>query len=88
MTKLKGMEYFGYFNDTSNNPAYDPMHDAPCLICHKPWSVDNVVTPSLMIPNDNKSYFYRVHKTCYKSLSEEEKTLYDSSLIDNLMRNR
>jgi len=76
-------KHFGWFEGMSSTPAHDPK-DAPCLICYTPWSLDNVVTPSIMKAGDSRSYFYRVHKTCYNSLSEQDKVALDSSLIDSL----
>ena len=81
---MKNSRYFGYFNSNKNTPAYDPRFTVPCLICDKAMMPGTVKTVSLMRPNDNKSYFYRVHKMCEEGLTEDERIMYDSSLIDNL----
>ena len=81
---MKHPEWFGYFDSHSDTPTYDPMQDAPCLICLKSWTLNDVKTLSLMRVGDERSYFYRVHKTCYENLSEHDRDTYDWSLIDNL----
>lgn len=76
---------FGYFTDFSNTPEYDPGLECECIICFEKLSKP-MITCSLMglDINDGRSYFYRAHKECYNSLTKEEITEIDSSLIDNL----
>lgn len=45
-----------------------------------------MVTVSLMVPNDSKSYFYRMHKSCAELVSEEQERDIDSVLIDAIYR--
>lgn len=82
MDRIK--KHFGYFSTDGPTPEHDPGNTCPCLICYKPWNEETVMTVSLMVPGDNRSYFYRVHKACYEALTEQEKITYDSSLIDRV----
>jgi hypothetical protein len=65
----------GYFaNAAQTIPEFDPPHDAPCLICEKPLSPDDVRTISVMdAEGAQRSYFYRVHRTCHETLSAEQR---------------
>lgn len=73
---------YGYFDSPDNEtPAYDPALDVECPVCAEKLSLP-VKTISLMLVGDNRSYFYRTHKTCYERLSSEEQTQLDSILID------
>lgn len=75
---------FGYFDSAvSDKATYDPGLGVDCLFCSKPLSKP-MKTTSIMKDGDSKSYFYRTHKDCYDSASEEDITLYESSLIDSL----
>lgn len=77
---------YGYFSDAmQEEPEYDPGLEAECPVCHKrliATPVINLVTISLMAPDDNRSYFYRAHKSCYEDLTSEQETAIDSILID------
>lgn len=75
---------FGYFDDKSDTPAYDPGLDAICIYCREKLE-SPVVTPSLMIPGDNRSYFYRLHKECSQKMQDEgSEGHYDSLIIDSI----
>jgi hypothetical protein len=74
---------YGYFNDLSGTPAYDPGLGVDCPVCHTPLCLP-LVTISLMLPGDTRSYFYRAHKGCYSRLSADAQTELDSVLIDAL----
>ena len=77
------MKEYGYFDNVNQTtPAYDPGLSVPCLICEKVLSVDDIRTVSLMIPNDGRSYFYRVHKSCHEPLDEQARVALDGRLID------
>lgn len=75
---------FGYFDDVDQEkPAFDPGLNIGCPVCGHQLDKP-VVTTSLMLPQDGRSYFYRMHKQCWESMTEEERTLFDSDLIDAL----
>lgn len=80
-------KYIGYF--TSHNeqePTYDPAHDSPCLLCDEPLREDDVRTISLMWQdNAQRSYFYRVHRTCHEKLTTEEAGALDGRVLDAMM---
>jgi hypothetical protein len=46
------------------------------------------MTISLMVPDDVRSYFYRVHKQCYASLTHDQELELDGLLIDAIYRAR
>lgn len=77
------MNIFGYFNDLSDTPAFDPGLDVPCPICGKPLHTAPRKTISLW-GEESVSHFYRVHKACYEGCEPEYITLVESVLIDNL----
>jgi hypothetical protein len=79
---------FGYFSTPDLQvPDYDPGLSVSCPACnhmlHRP-----VLAISLMVPGDGRSYFYRVHKECYDSLSHEKEIDIDSILIDAIYHAR
>lgn len=77
MTKI-----FGYFDDeTQTEPAFDPGLNVLCPFCDKPLS-HPMVTTSLMVPDDVRSYFYRAHKPCVDEAEPERVTAVDSLIID------
>jgi len=74
---------YGYFSDSAQlTPAYDPGLTAPCLICGLVLDAIDVRTVSLMIPEDSRSYFYRVHRSCHEPLSEAERIKIDGLLVE------
>ena len=74
---------YGYFDKPELfEPTYDPGMDAPCLICHYKLSIFPVRTISLMLENDSRSYFYRVHIVCHDSLTEQQQSDLDGLIID------
>lgn len=87
---------YGYFTSAGQSkPEYDPGLDGvPCPICSKDLDPGDVRTISLMVPKEwftdgkrvsvsgDRSYFYRVHKSCHEPLSEVERSKVDSLLID------
>lgn len=67
--------HFGYFDDPDQTvPAFDPGLDAPCPACLNVrlgnWPV---VTISLM------------HKRCYEQLTDDQRNMFDSDIIDAIM---
>jgi len=95
---------YGYFDDDGAIPAYDPGLDVDCPICHKKLE-EPVVTPSFIAPYDVKdflegsesteklrSYFYRVHRDCLRTLPHEEQIAITSEIegviIDAIWKGR
>lgn len=75
---------YGYFDAPEQTvPTFDPGLDAPCPICGEGnITLNTVRTISLMIPSGDRSYFYRVHRSCHEPLSEAERCKVDGLLID------
>lgn len=88
------MPLFGYFDDPAQTePAFDPGLDVDCLICHTKLSrpmlcVDLMLDDPNLGGRDSRSYFYRVHKECYESLTPEQVTDLDSVIIDAAARSK
>lgn len=83
MTEPQAQPIYGYFTDSEQaEPVFDPGLNAPCPICIKTLDVPDVRTVSLMVPDDSRSYFYRVHRSCHEPLSESERCKVDGLLID------
>lgn len=78
------MSIYGYYtNAAETSPTYDPgIAEVPCPICNKDLDAENVRTISLMVPDDNRSYFYRVHRTCHEPLDQQQRSAVDGLLID------
>jgi len=73
----------GYFTDARQAaPTYDPPKDAPCLICERPITPDDVRTISVLWQNGDTSLFYRVHKSCHEILTAEESGKLDGLVLD------
>lgn len=79
--KNEKLKLYGWYEDTSNTPTYTPPKI--CLFCVKPVVKEEMKCISLMGTNSNCSYFYWVHKICYRNASEGEILSYESSIIDN-----
>lgn len=56
----------GYFTEAAQaEPAYDPPHNGPCLVCWQPLTPDDVRTISVCpLHGADASLFFRVHRTC------------------------
>lgn len=86
-------DVFGWFGDASQTePEHDPGFDAPCPICIHAvgrHSVDSPIkTISLMVEDPAKrrnSFFFRVHKRCWEMVSNHERNMVESSLIDHIV---
>lgn len=77
-------DVFGYFDGIGDVPAHDPGMGGKCPVCalvlERP-----VKTISLMpVERNGRSYFFRVHKACWESASEDDKSAIESSLIDEV----
>lgn len=84
MDAKNDLNLFGFFNDASDTPAYDPGLSVVCLYCRITLSRP-LKTISLAVPGDSKSYFYRVHKNCYEQMELNGETEhYEGILIDNI----
>jgi hypothetical protein len=56
-----------------------------CPLCANYFTVaQSIKTISLMPVGGERSYFYRVHKKCYDSHTEEERASVEHALIDLL----
>lgn len=83
------MRIYGYFtNATQTVPVFDPGLNVPCPICTKDLDPVDVRTISLMVPDDDRSYFYRVHRSCHEPLTTEQETQLDGLLIDAIYSGR
>lgn len=73
---------FGYFTNANQEvPEYDPGLNVDCPICEKLLAAP-MKTISVLLEGDDRSFFYRTHKTCYESLTEDEQTKLDSLVVD------
>lgn len=77
---------FGYFEDASDTPAFDPGLDIDCPICHTKLS-PLLRAFSFMVPGDSRSYFFRTHQACAE-LHPEMVADVESSLVDAIYRSR
>lgn len=79
-------QYIGWFTDTGETPEHDPKEKGLCPVCAKlvgRHSLENPLkTISLMKAGDSRSFFFRAHKHCWESISEDEQNAIESSIID------
>ena len=69
--------WLGYFDSPDGPPTYDPPRDATCPVCLKAV-VAPMVTHSLILPGDTRSYFYRTHKSCAEDVFDVESAIIDA----------
>lgn len=86
-------DIFGWFGDAAQTePEHDPGPDAPCPICvHSVGrhSLDNPIkTISLMVEDPAKrqnSFFFRAHKRCWEMVSDHDRSIVESALVDHIV---
>lgn len=81
---------FGYFDDPEQEkPTFDPGLATACPVCNKPLrDHDNIVTISLGMSGDARSYFFRSGKSCYESLTDHQQSLIDEFLISMILQSK
>lgn len=73
---------------TQKEPTFNPGLEVDCPICSEQLNREDIRTISLMLMhNPNRSYFYRVHKSCHEGLSQQEQDDLDSSFVENSQDN-
>lgn len=78
------LDVFGYFEGLGDVPVHDPGMEGKCPVCGKTLSRP-VKTISLMpVARNGRSYFFRAHKSCWESATDEDKSHIESSLIDEV----
>lgn len=79
---IRRTNIMGYFDDPKQTtPAFDPGLDVACPICLGTLSTP-LVTISLMVPGDDRSFFYRAHRACWDSTTSEEQSHLEGTLVD------
>lgn len=84
--KKEAANIFGYYDHPDQTePAYDPGMQVPCPICFNPVenpdTSESIVTVSIMATDSDRAYFYRMHKRCFGSASDEEIQRVEDSLV-------
>ena len=81
-------QFYGFLEDKSDTPVYEPPRDAPCPYCGEPITPDDVRTHTLMYAESSyakRSYFYRTHRTCDDKRTTENGM--DGFVLDMIARN-
>jgi hypothetical protein len=74
----------GWFESAEQvEPSHDPGLDVPCPVCGLTLTRP-MKTISLMVVGGAASYFFRAHKPCWDSASEEERCQIESTIIDGI----
>lgn len=74
---------FGYFDDAGQTaPVYDPGLAALCPFCLAGLEMP-VVTTSLFLPGDDRSFFYRAHRNCEGGATAEQIGQVEGALIES-----
>lgn len=90
-------EYFGWFdNPSQETPTHDPgVENGLCPICCKKLTRPLKTISVLDFGQDEmgvflgeRSYFYRAHKACYDSCSEEEIADIDVSVFEDKLNRK
>ena len=78
------MTVFGFFDDSATTvPSYDPgISGVPCPVCLRDLSMP-VKTISLMLAGDERSYFFRAHRSCWDAATDAEREQIEHALIDS-----
>ncbi len=85
---MHSLKIYGYFTSPDQSePAYEPGLEVDCPICHERLS-HPMKTVSLMLEGDNRSYFYRVHKSCFENLSDVEVGNLDGLILDAVIASK
>ncbi len=72
----------GFFADSSSAPDYDPGLDCRCIVCDIGLRWSPIKTICVAPVGGNRSYFFRVHRACWETISESDKSDIESSIID------
>lgn len=76
------MSIFGFFDSAEQiTPAFDPGMAALCPFCLIKLEVP-LVTTSVFLPGDDRSFFYRAHKVCENEATREQIGEIEGSLVD------
>lgn len=82
--------FYGFFDYPEQfKPTFDPGMAALCPVCHKPMNQhgpNNIVTISLYVEGDTRSYFYRAGKSCYEGLNDFQQGLIDAVIADAVLQ--
>ena len=84
MTRRRLSGLIGYFDVCDRDqttPTYDPSPHCQCLVCMRTLCPP-MVTVSLMPKGGRRSLFFRAHKVCWESLSDDGQRTYEGSIID------
>ena len=85
MTELTLSPLVGYFDQPAQErPALDPGLEVECPICEFPLEIAPRTTISVLVPGDNRCFFFRAHKTCYTMLSDDDQSVLDGTLVVDL----
>jgi len=84
-----GFRHLGYYtraDQPRHKPTFNPPLDAPCPICGRPLTKEDMRTISVMLQGGTRSYFYRTHRTCHQALAAEEAQDLDDAVIALITR--
>lgn len=87
-------DFVGWFDHVDQTtPEHDPGPEAPCPGCVRPvgrHSQENplkTISVMAIAPGmPRSSFFFRTHKKCWEDLSDRERSLVESSVIDRVGR--
>lgn len=85
MDNIIRTDIFGWFDDLSETPAHDPGTDTNCPFCGKKLAEERSTVSLALLESRDRSYFYRLCRSCHHSMSDTEKDELDHSLIDVLI---
>ena len=77
----------GYFTaPEQRTPAFDPGLDVPCPVCGEPLSNGEPLREISLMPRGHaRSYFYRLHKACFRKLSRAGREALDAEVIEQAL---
>jgi len=67
-----------------DQPTYNPAFPGMCLFCGTATTEEDVRTHSIMPMGAKRSYFYRTHRTCHETASDEQRNHIDGIVFDSI----
>jgi len=84
------VKIYGYFDSPEQTePTFDPGLNVYCPVCYRKLTeMRPLMTISLLLEHDNRSYFYRVHKGCHDNLDQVQQSNLDGLIIDAVIASK
>ena len=72
---------FGWFDNVTNKPTYDPGLLINCMVCEEPLDYPARKIRTISFLTKARSYFYRIHEDCN---TDENQKKIEGLILDKL----